>query len=72
MKERLYEGAILQNMRVGCVTHGTLSPTRDNAILVTHGTSGGRNSCNGRAGLGQRSAPTAGAGLGLDTRRRTA
>lgn len=39
-------GAKLQNMRVGYVTHGRLSPAKDNAILITHGTSGNRNSYN--------------------------
>jgi homoserine O-acetyltransferase len=39
-------GARLPNMKVGYVTHGTLSPAKDNAILVTHGTSGNRNSYN--------------------------
>lgn len=39
-------GAKLQNMRVGYVTHGKLSPARDNAILITHGTSGNRNGYN--------------------------
>lgn len=39
-------GATFQNMKVGYVTQGTLNPAKDNAILVTHGTSGNRNSYN--------------------------
>ncbi len=39
-------GAKLANMKVGYATHGKLNATKSNAILVTHGTSGGRNSYN--------------------------
>lgn len=36
-------GATLENMRVGYDTYGELNAARDNAILVTHGASQGRN-----------------------------
>jgi len=39
-------GAKLQNMKVGYVTHGTLKQEKSNAILVTHGSGGNRNSYN--------------------------
>jgi homoserine O-acetyltransferase len=36
-------GATLENMRVGYDTYGELNAARDNAVLVTHGASQGRN-----------------------------
>ena len=36
-------GAVLENMRVAYDTYGELNATRDNAILVNHGASQGRN-----------------------------
>ena len=39
-------GAKLQNMKVGYVTHGTLKQEKSNAILITHGSGGNRNSYN--------------------------
>ena len=36
-------GKTLDNMRVAYDTYGELNAARDNAILVTHGASGGRN-----------------------------
>jgi homoserine acetyltransferase len=36
-------GATLEAMRVGYDTHGTLNQARDNAILITHGTSSNRS-----------------------------
>jgi homoserine O-acetyltransferase/O-succinyltransferase len=39
-------GETLADMEVGYSTYGELNEARDNAVLVTHGTSGGRNSYN--------------------------
>ena len=36
-------GATLQDMKVGYATHGALNDRRDNAVLVTHGTSANRH-----------------------------
>lgn len=46
-------GARLADMRVGYATHGALSPAKDNAILITHGTSGNRNGYNLFIGAGK-------------------
>ena len=46
-------GAKLQNMKVGYVTHGALNREKDNAILVTHGSGGNRNSYNVFIGPGK-------------------
>lgn len=39
-------GVKFQNMKVGYVTQGTLNSAKNNAILITHGTSGNQNSYN--------------------------
>jgi homoserine O-acetyltransferase/O-succinyltransferase len=39
-------GEKLQNMKVGYSTYGMLNADKSNAILITHGTSGNRNSYN--------------------------
>ena len=45
-------GATLEVMQVGYDTHGTLSEARDNAILITHGTSGDRHGYDDYIGPG--------------------
>lgn len=46
-------GEVLPEMKVGYSTYGELNDARDNAILVTHGTSGSRNSSNVFIGPGK-------------------
>jgi len=47
------DGSILPELRVAYETHGTLSAGRDNAILLVHGTSGGRHSFDAMIGPGR-------------------
>ena len=46
-------GASLKDMKVGYATHGALNPRRDNAILVTHGTSANRHTFDPYIGPGK-------------------
>lgn len=46
-------GAELRDMKVGYVTHGALNVRRDNAILVTHGTSANRHTFDCYIGPGR-------------------
>lgn len=46
-------GAKMRNMKVGYATHGALNQEKNNAILVTHGTTGNRNSYNVFIGPGK-------------------
>lgn len=46
-------GESLEVMQVGYDTHGTLSEARDNAILITHGTSGDRHGYDDYIGPGR-------------------
>jgi homoserine O-acetyltransferase/O-succinyltransferase len=46
-------GASLEVMRVGYDTHGTLNEARDNAVLITHGTSGDRHGYDDYIGPGR-------------------
>ena len=46
-------GATLKNMKVGYVTHGVLNERRDNAVLVTHGTSANRHTFDSYIGPGK-------------------
>ncbi len=52
-------GATLKDLQVGYVTHGALNARKDNAILVTHGTSANRHTFD----------PYIGPGKAFDTRR---
>jgi len=46
-------GAILSDLRIGYETSGTLSPSRDNAILLIHGTSNNRHAFDAVIGPGK-------------------
>jgi homoserine O-acetyltransferase/O-succinyltransferase len=46
-------GSVLPELRVAYDTHGKLSPGRDNAILLIHGTSGGRHAFDPLIGPGK-------------------
>src|SRR6185437_4201335 len=46
-------GSVLPELRVAYETHGNLSPGRDNAILLVHGTSGGRHAFDALIGPGK-------------------
>ena len=46
-------GATLKKMKVGYATHGTLNERKDNAILVTHGTSANRHTFDPYIGPGK-------------------
>ena len=46
-------GAALDHMRVGYTTHGSCNSRRDNAILVTHGTSANRHTFDPYIGPGR-------------------
>jgi homoserine O-acetyltransferase/O-succinyltransferase len=47
------DGSVLPELRVAYETHGSLDPGRDNAILLVHGTSGGRNAFDPVIGPGK-------------------
>ena len=46
-------GSVLPELRVAYETHGKLNPGRDNAILLVHGTSGGRHAFDPLIGPGK-------------------
>jgi homoserine O-acetyltransferase len=46
-------GATMESLRVGYCTHGTLNKRRDNAIIVTHGTSANRHTFDPYIGTGR-------------------
>jgi homoserine O-acetyltransferase/O-succinyltransferase len=46
-------GSVLPELRVAYDTHGNLNPGRDNAILLTHGTSGDRHAFDSVIGPGK-------------------
>lgn len=47
------DGAVMPELRVAYETHGTLSPGRDNAILLVHGTSSNRHAFDAMIGPGK-------------------
>ena len=49
---RFESGATLAQMKVGYVTHGALNARKDNAVLVTHGTSANRHTFDPYIGPG--------------------
>jgi homoserine O-acetyltransferase len=46
-------GSIMPELRIAYETHGKLNPGRDNAILLVHGTSGGRHAFDPMIGPGK-------------------